>query len=244
MSFPVIGLTAWRGSNRSGGPAISLSESYIRSVTDAGGIPVIIPLGLSDQSLKELVARLDGILFTGGGDIHPRFYQAGPDPLITDINEQRDQEELQIFEEAVKEEKPFLGICRGIQLVNVAAGGTLYVDIETQLPDAIRHDCHQGHPRDYLGHTVAVAKDSRLKEIMGGREVAVNSLHHQGLKDIAPVLKPVAHSSDGVVEAIEMQDYPFGLAVQWHPEELQKYAPMRLLFRSLVDAAPAHRESR
>lgn len=237
MPVPIIGLTAWRSVNRYGNPAISVSESYVRSVIDAGGIPVVIPLGLSHQDFKEIAARLDGFLFTGGGDIHPRFYHAEQNPLISDINEQRDQEEVQIFEEAVKEGKPFLGICRGIQLINVAAGGSLYADIGTQLPGALRHDCHKGHSRDYLAHTVAVADNSRLVKILGDTEIKVNSLHHQAVKDLAPVFKPVAYSTDGLVEAIEMQDYPFGLGVQWHPEELQRHTSMRLLFRSLVDAA-------
>ncbi|MGE5225024.1 MAG: gamma-glutamyl-gamma-aminobutyrate hydrolase family protein [Omnitrophica WOR_2 bacterium] len=244
MQSPVIGLTAWRLVNRPGSPAISLSESYIRSVVDAGGIPVILPLGLTAQDIRKIVARVDGILFTGGGDIHPRFYHAAENPLITDINEQRDQEELQIFEAAIQDGKPFLGICRGIQLVNVAAGGSLYADVETELPGALRHDCHQEPSRGYLAHEVTVVENSRLAEILGNTRVKVNSLHHQAVRDVAPVFKPVAHTSDGLVEAVEMQDYPYGLAVQWHPEDLQKHAPMRLLFRSLVDAAAGLQDPR
>ncbi len=239
MSSPFIGVTANHGQNDNGDPTIVLGESYTQAVLTAGGVPVIIPLDLPDEALQELVDRLDGILFTGGGDIHGRYYQAENHPMVRGIDEDRDRIEIGLFKDLVHSGKPFLGICRGIQLINIAAGGTLYADIQDQMPGGMKHAWHAGYPRDFLAHEVEVTEGSRLRQILGQRRTGVNSLHHQGVAELAPGLKAVAYAPDGLVEAVEMEAHPFGLGVQWHPECLQQYAPMRDLFRAFIEAAGA-----
>jgi putative glutamine amidotransferase len=129
------------------------------------------------------------------------------------------------------------GICRGIQVINVALGGTLYTHIHDQHPNALRHDWYPDIPRDYLAHPVQVAENSSLTKILGKSNVATNSLHHQGIHQPAPRLIPVAWAPDGIIEAVELTGHPFGLGVQWHPENLQAYPEMRALFQALVSAA-------
>jgi putative glutamine amidotransferase len=202
----------------------------------------MIPLGLSPELLENLLARLDGILFTGGGDIDPAFYGAAPHPRVGDVDLDRDGVELYLLEKAVSQEVPFLGICRGLQLINVGLGGTLYTDITAQRAGALRHDYYPDYPRDYLAHTVDVRTDSRLTGILGNSPVEVNSLHHQGIDRLAPDLVQVASAPDGIVEAVELPDHPFGLAVQWHPEWLGAHAPMRALFEAFVQAAESRRQ--
>jgi putative glutamine amidotransferase len=153
------------------------------------------------------------------------------------VDVDRDQVEFQLCLEAVKGRLPFLGICRGIQVINVAQGGTLYPHV----PDQLRGDFHPPHdetkPRDSLAHEVQVKPGSRLAAILGRSNLRVNSMHHQGIARLAPGFTANAHAPDGLIEAIELDDHPFGLAVQWHPEWLTAYKPNRALFRAFVEAA-------
>lgn len=237
MPYPLIGITTARRPHAEVRSQIVITEAYVQAVAAAGGCPVMIPLGLSPELLENLLARLDGILFTGGGDIDPASYGAAPHPKVGDVDLDRDGVELYLLEKAVSQELPFLGICRGLQLINVGLGGTLYADISAQRAGALRHDYYPDYPRDYLAHTVNVRTESRLTGILGNSQVEVNSLHHQGIDRLAPDLVQVASAPDGIVEAVELPDHPFGLAVQWHPEWLGAYAPMRALFEAFVNAA-------
>ena len=133
-------------------------------------------------------------------------------------------------------DKPLFGICRGLQVMNVALGGTLYTHILDQLPNALQHDW-QDKPRDTLAHSIRVEEGTRLADILGAPMLQVNSLHHQGIKDLAPNLKATAYSSDGLIEGIELPDRKFALAVQWHPEWMTSHEEMMRLFRVFVDAA-------
>jgi putative glutamine amidotransferase len=232
---PLIGLTPTRMPNSSGRPAFGINQPYAQSVQQAGGIPVLIPLGLSTDDLHSLLNRLDGILFTGGYDVDPRLYGKQPQPVDKGIDAERDQLEGQLIHGLIQASKPFLGICRGCQVINVALGGSLYQHLADQLPGAVRHDNHD-HPRDYLAHPVTLEQDNRLAHIINDTQTWVNSLHHQGVDKLAPELKACAHSPDGLVEAFELPGFPFGLAVQWHPEELQQHTAMRGLFHSFVQA--------
>ena len=154
------------------------------------------------------------------------------------IDEARDAVELTLARWALADGLPVFGICRGIQVLNVAAGGTLYQDIASQVPGSLKHDYWPGHPRNLLTHQVTVNNDSHLAAILSGAEVAVNSLHHQAVKDLAPNFMVVARSPDGLIEAIEGHGHPFALGVQWHPEGLVEDAPpMRRLFEEFVSAA-------
>jgi putative glutamine amidotransferase len=179
---------------------------------------------------------LDGILFTGGGDIALDRFDGMPHPRVGNIDPERDSIELSILESFINYKKPFLGICRGFQLIYVGLGGTLYTDIEDQMPGALKHDCFPEYPRSYLAHKVTVNSGSRLAKIMGETDISVNSLHHQGAKDIPRGLIPSAIAPDGLVEAVELPDHPFGLAVQWHPEWLKDHPAMKRLFRTFVEA--------
>jgi putative glutamine amidotransferase len=221
---------------------IVVTEAYVQAITAAGGCPVLIPLGLPAELLNDLLARLDGILFTGGGDIDPAFYGVAPHPKVDGVDLDRDGVELHLLEKAVSQGVPFLGICRGLQLANVGLGGTLYADITAQRPGALRHDYYPDYPRDYPAHTVEVRSGSRLATILNGSHLNVNSLHHQGIDRLAPVLLPVASAPDGIVEAVELPEHPFGLAVQWHPEWLGAQAPMQALFQAFVKAAEGNSE--
>lgn len=215
----------------------AIPEAYSQALAQAGALPVLIPLGLPAPTLLELLARLDGVLFAGGGDIHPRRYGAELLPLSTEIDEERDRVELLLLEKLLASRRPFLGICRGLQLINVGLGGTLYQDILAGRPDALSHPHIPGNPRSYLAHDVQVLPGTRLEAVLGCQVARVNSLHHQGVERLAPGLKASALAPDGVIEAFELEDYPFGLAVQWHPEWLTFQAEMRQLFQAFVAAA-------
>lgn len=237
MPSPIIGVTLNRVINANGRSNMTVNEKYVSALAQAGAAPVMIPLGLSKNVLDDILSRLDGILFTGGGDVDPGCYGSQPHPMVGDVDPDRDRVEILLLQAIKATRKPFLGICRGIQLINVALGGTLYEDIADQRPNSIRHPCYPDLPRDHLAHTVQLEANSRLFQIIGQSTVQVNSLHHQGLRRLADGLRATAHAPDDLVEGIELLEYPFGVAVQWHPEELQAHASMRALFRAFVEAA-------
>jgi putative glutamine amidotransferase len=237
MSQPVIGVTTYRDTTRDDLPAVVLLEPYVKALIQAGGVPVLIPSDLPEAGWRTLYPRLDGVMFTGGGDLAIDLYGGAFSQKVTELDEARDGLELGMLHMLVEDGKPFFGICRGCQVTNVALGGTLYSHIEDQLRGAIKHDYYPDIPRNYLAHEVRVEEGSRLAEILGEPIVRVNSLHHQGLDRLAVGLKPVAYAPDGLTEAVELPDHPFGLAVQWHPEWLTDQQPMRNLFRSFVQAA-------
>lgn len=236
MSLPIIGLTTSRSFTAFGLPTLGVAEAYVNAVKNAGAAPVLIPLGLPEPVLETLAARLDGIVFTGGGDVHPEQYGAQPHPKVTFVDEDRDRVEIHLVRRAVENGLPFLGICRGLQVINVALGGSLYEDILDQHPGAEQHSFSSKEGRDYLAHRVSIHPDSRLAGLLGLREVDVNSLHHQAVRQLAPDLVPSAYAPDGIIEALELPQHPFGLAVQWHPEWLQAHFAMRSLFQAFVSA--------
>jgi putative glutamine amidotransferase len=242
MFIPLIGVATWRTTSPSGYPQVSISEAYVRALDQAGACPLLLPTGLDIESLQAILPRLDGVLFTGGGDIAPAFYNAPDHPKVEGVDLERDRLELDLLERAAGEGLPYFGICRGLQLVNVGLGGTLYADILAQRPGAMNHDWDADHPRDYLSHTIEVQPDSRLAGILGQSSVRVNSLHHQGIDRLAPGLLPAACAPDGLIEAVEQPDHPFGLAVQWHPENLTAHEPMRGLFKAFAAAAARRRQ--
>jgi putative glutamine amidotransferase len=240
---PLIGITTNQSKNEDDLPSVMVLQAYARAVLQAGGAPVLIPSMLTEAGWESVYARLDGILLSGGGDISLEHFSGDAHPRIDGVDPQRDAIELNLLHAAVKDGKPFLGICRGIQLVNVGLGGTLYTHLRDQLPDALDH-AYPGNMRTVLVHEVNVEAGTRLAGILGEPVLRVNSLHHQGLKDIAPGLRVTSHAPDGLVEAVELPDHPFALAVQWHPEWLTDQQPTRNLFGAFVEAAredQAHR---
>ena len=237
MALPIIGITTYNQENKYGYPIAALMHRYIEAVREAGGVPLLIPSGLTDVAIRVLLARLDGILFTGGGDIATAIFHGVDHPKVDGVDPRRDALELPLAKAAAGSGKPFLGICRGFQVVTVALGGTLFTDIADQKPGAIKHAYDSGTERTVLAHTVNVDPGSRLAELLGGPVVQVNSLHHQGAKDIPAGLRPVAFAPDGLVEGLELPGHPFGIAVQWHPEWLTDRPEARRLFRAFVEAA-------
>lgn len=237
MSAPLIGITSARVRSPYGFPLIQVTEAYVQALTQAGAIPVLIPLGLPESTLASLLPRLDGVLFSGGGDIAPERYGHEAHSLVDGVDRDRDQVEIQLLQETLRAGRPFLGICRGIQLINIGLGGTLYEDILDQRPQALQHQYYPNWPRNYLAHPIHVDEASRLGKILGAKETQVNSLHHQGIEHLAVGVQVTATAPDGVIEAFELPDYPFGIAVQWHPEWLREDPAMRNLFREFVLAA-------
>jgi putative glutamine amidotransferase len=233
---PLIGITTNQSTNVYGQPTIMLMQSYVKAVMQAGGVPVLIPSLIAADGWEAAYSRLDGILFSGGGDISLDFFHGAPHPRIDDVDLERDAVEIKLLQTAASDGKPFLGICRGCQALNVALGGTLYTHIPDQLPHALDHD-YPGNKRTVLVHEVKIEEGTRMAGIYGEPIIRVNSLHHQGLKEIAPALRVAGHSPDGLVEAVEVSEHPFGLAVQWHPEWLTDQENTRNLFRKFVEAA-------
>mgnify|MGYP003966156251 FL=1 len=197
----------------------------------------MIPLGLDDDQLDGIFPLLDGLLLTGGGDIDPQSYGVQTQSQLMLVDRDRDRVEIQITHKALDVGLPFLGICRGHQLINVALGGTLYTDIADEIPNALQHRFSGKWPRDHLAHSVKIDSHSRLAQILGADQVEVNSIHHQAIRDLAPGLVETAHAPDGIIEGTILPGQSFGITVQWHPENLQAYEPMRALFHAFVEAA-------
>ena len=220
-----------------------MGQKYVRVLTDAGAAPWIIPLIQNDiDTLRSIYEHLDGFFITGGVDVDPSQYGETRTRLCGRSDAPRDWTELQLIRWAIEDQKPVLGACRGIQVVNVAVGGTLYQDLSFQFPKGIRHDyfpsVEDGFTRDMLVHPVAVEPQSRLHRLVGAGEVKVNSMHHQGIKTLATSLVASAIAPDGLIEAAEGTNGQFLVAVQWHPEELAETQPgMRRLFTAFIEAA-------
>jgi putative glutamine amidotransferase len=209
---------------------------YVRAVEEAGGIPVLLPLYDDPVCVTDLQGKLDGVLLAGGGDVDPRCYAQDPRPETQPPDAARDQVELALVAAAIRWRIPVLGICRGMQVLNVARGGTLYQDIRAQMPGAQRHETPPGR-RGECCHPIELAVDSRLGTILGGREHMVNSSHHQAVARAGTGVVFVASAPDGVIEALELPDHPFALGVQFHPERLYHAdTRMRGLFVALVHA--------
>lgn len=236
---PLIGLTTYRKiAEDSGASLYGLMRSYVKAVVGAGGIPLLIPLGLDTDDLTVIMQRVDGLVLPGGGDINPAAYSGTSHESLRGIDEDRDRVEINLAREAVHKEKPFLAICRGHQVLNVALGGTMWEDLSTQMSGSIRHDYYGVGERTNRPHTVQVRPGSHLAAILNHEEIPVNSLHHQGLRQLAPELTVSATAPDGLVEGVEIEGHPFAIGVQWHPENLVKVDPaMHNLFVSLVEAS-------
>lgn len=220
----------------------AVGQSYCRALHMAGAAPVLIPLLDDEQALADIYQQLDGLLLAGGGDIEAHHFGQKRLAKLSGMDRPRDRAELWLTRRAFQDDLPVLGICRGVQMLNVALGGTLVQDIPAQIPGALRHNFHPDHARNYLGHEVEVERGTRLVDILGAERTRVNSFHHQSVQETPPVLHVTAHAPDGVVEAVEAAGKGFILGVQWHPEELVGDDPrMARLFKTFVEAATASR---
>jgi putative glutamine amidotransferase len=237
---PVIGIPCRQDMGGNGRPTNAQSSSYIKAVIQAGGIPFLIPVELDEEALRTIYQRVDGILLAGGGDIDPCYFQEEPHASLSGVQAERDRIELCLTRWAAAEDKPLLGICRGIQVMAVAVGGSLWQDIAaqflgTQPVDYVHSNWHQA--RNLLTHTVTLESDSPLAKLVGQTTLPVNSLHHQAVKAMPAPYRVIGLASDGVIEAIDRPDHPFFWGVQWHPEELvEDQEDARQLFSAFVEA--------
>ena len=218
-----------------GRDSLWMLPGYMEGVAQAGGLPLMLPLTAEDAALDQLCALCDGFLLTGGHDVSPALYGEQPLPGCGDTSPQRDAMELGVLHRAMAHDKPVLGICRGRQFINAALGGTLWQDLPTQRPAAVCH--RQKPPYDAPAHTVAVLPDTPLSRLLKTDALAVNSYHHQAIRDLAAPLEAMALSPDGLIEAVRHPGQRFLWAVQWHPEFAYRSDPAaRAVFRAFVEA--------
>ena len=213
-----------------------LGDSYVKAVMQAGGIPVLLPNSTDLSCVEEIAAGLDGFLLSGGGDVDPALFGMRATAQLGSVTPRRDDFELALARYVMNEtDKPVLGICRGIQVMNVAMGGTLHIDLPTN-----GKLCHSltMYPRNVRTHDVKILPQTRMEEIMEGDTGRVNSFHHQAIRETAECFTVTAVSAeDGVIEAVELPGERFVVGVQWHPEELTEYPEAKRLFQRFVEAA-------
>lgn len=213
MKRPLIGTVPLWDKDRQ---SLWMLPGYFDGLLAAGAVPVMLPLTDDRAMLTQLVNICDGVLFTGGQDVQPALYGEKPLPLTGEVCPARDAMEAALLPLVLEADKPVLGICRGIQFLNAALGGTLYQDLPAQHPAEVQH--HQSLPYDAPSHTVTLVPGTPLHDLLGTDTLPANSLHHQGVKMLAPSLRAMAYAPDGLVEAVWLPDRRFVWAVQWHPE--------------------------
>lgn len=227
-----------------------MGQRYIHVLVREGCVPWPIPLLMGDlATLRAIYDRLDGVFLTGGVDVDPANYDEEKEPVCGRTDPPRDWTEIQLIRWCLEDHKPLLGVCRGVQVMNVAVGGSLYQDVTAQRAGSLKHDYfpnpNNNFTRDMLIHSVRVEPDTRLGRMMQAREVAVNSMHHQGIKRLGQGLIASAWSPDGLIEGVEGTNGSFLVGVQWHPEELTESSPpMRRLFTEFIDAAREFRRQK
>ena len=233
---PLVGITSYALEARWGAwnlPTALIPLSYVRSVEQAGGRPLIVPP--ADDGVEETLDALDGLILSGGADIDPGLYGAEAHPETAMVQLERDRAELALLEGALARELPVLAICRGMQILNIVHGG----DLHQHLPELVGHERHREAPGTFSLHGVRLSTESRTGQILGG-EAEVHSSHHQGIDRVGEALTPVGWAEDGSIEAIEDPAHRFALGVLWHPEEDED----KRLFDALVEEARAYREER
>ncbi len=210
---------------------------YIHAVMVSGGVPLVMPNIDGEDNIAEYVRLADGILFSGGEDVHPKYFNEGVIADNLKICSRRDSFEMRLAEKALPMDIPLLGICRGMQLLNIATGGNIYQDIGIQYKTDINHSKADRGKTDIV-HKVRLAENTKLSDIYGSGTKGVNSFHHQAVKDLAPVFKASAYSEDGLIEAYEQEGERFIVGLQWHPEMLiEKYPEELRIFKSFIESA-------
>lgn len=239
---PVIGITCDYDlgiSSQSISPGRSYffsNKNYAQAIEGSGGLPLLLPCLSSEEIVEVFLAKIDGLLLSGGVDIDPSYYGEEPDPRLGGLNPERATFEVMVIQRALEQDLPLLGICGGYQLLNVVAGGSLYQDIYSQVPQVLNH--RQRAPRWYPYHTVQIEKESKLRQILRTDSLRVNSRHHQAVKNLGKSFKVSASTSDNIIEAIENTAHRFVIGVQWHPEDMfERDAHARSLFQALIKSA-------
>lgn len=214
---PIIALTPYHNIEKD---EPYMRPAYLKAIRSAGGIPVILPLELEEDDLRQVLSHVDGVLFTGGPDVHPFYFGEETQRFCGNVSAKRDALELALLKLAMEMKKPILGICRGVQLLNIGLGGDIYQDIPSQFEEDFPIAHSQPFGFEIPSHTVTVEDGTLLAAIAQKAVIRVNSMHHQAVRTVAPGLVASGFAPGGLVEAIEMPGYPFLLGVQWHPEYL------------------------
>ena len=231
--FPMVGVS---GSIEHDEGKQYIVRAYMTSLLEAGAIPLLLSVDMDDEKISQCFDRLDGLVLSGGYDVDPMLFGEEPASGLDQVTPIRDRLEMKLVDVAYRRGMPILAICRGLQTLNVALGGTLYQDLPSQYtaPDGGRAILHsQTSPSRYASHLVTLAEDTPIRRIFGVPSIGVNSFHHQAIKALAPPLTTCAVAADGVIEAVYDADKPFVLGVQWHPERMKEGAP---LFCAFADA--------
>ena len=215
--------------------SIWMVPGYLSGIEEAGGIPIILPYTTDAEEISAAASMCQGFLFTGGHDVDPALYNEEKKSTCGTACHVRDVMEKQIFDIALREDKPVFGICRGIQLINALCGGTLYQDLPSEYECKVEH--HMEPPYDRACHQVRLVEDELLAKWFGKNELGVNSYHHQAIKELAGSLKALAYSEDGLVEAVYRPTSRFVMAVQWHPEfNYRVENTSRIMFEKFIEA--------
>lgn len=232
MKKPIIGVTLlWDEEKNS----YWMLPGYLEGLEEAGAIPIILPLAADGADIAQLADLCDGFLFTGGQDVAPQLYGEAMKPTCGELCPARDTLERELLNRALEQDKPILGICRGLQILNVTLGGTLYQDLPTEHPSEIEHSMKP--PYDQAAHTVRILPDTPLAALLQKQELGVNSCHHQAIRSLAPSLVEMARSTDDLIEAMYLPGKTFVWGVQWHPElSFRTDEDSRKMFMALVTA--------
>ena len=233
MKKPVIGLTCIQA-NVKGKKVNTINDHYFQRVLKAGGVPIILPTVTDKETIREYINMVDGLVFTGGHDVWPPIFGEEPVRQVVEITYERDRFELMLFQEAYSQKIPILGICRGLQVVNIALGGTLYQDLYTQVDNPGGHS--GGYDPEEPYHSIEIEDSSIMKEIYRKDKVYVNSEHHQAIKRLGENLRVTSRARDGIIESVESTNDRFVLGVQYHPEAIApKYSEHQELFNRFME---------
>jgi putative glutamine amidotransferase len=243
MQQPIIGIPCFAMVRTdTGRPIYASNQAYAHAVARAGGTPVLIPPVASLLTVSDIAGWLDGLLLAGGSDLDPSLYGEATSPESKAPEPERDRMELELARLALDQDLPIFGVCRGMQLLNVVRGGSLYQHVPAERPSEIDHEQAGQLERTHIAHDISVEPGSLLAGILGDELTGVNSFHHQAVKRLGEGLRVTAVAKDGIIEAMELADSPFVLAVQYHPEEMVVSDPgSRRLFSAFVQACARHK---
>jgi len=231
---PLIGVTPWYDYDQE---LTYIKPGYLEGINKSGGLGILLPMTIDENIIENIMDRCEGFLISGGPDVDPKYYNEVNLPFNSSISPLRDKLELFIIKKAIKMNKPILGICRGIQIMNVAIGGTLYQDIESQITDRVVIKHSQEAPKWHPTHKINIQEGSIIHDIFKSLSIDVNSFHHQAIKDIAPGFRVSSTSDDGIIESIEYNDHKFAVGIQCHPELMWEKNPLFLnLFYRFVNS--------
>jgi len=235
---PLVGITA---EVREGGNYF-LPPVYGKTILQAGGIPVLIPL-VPDEDIDDLCEQIDALFVTGGEDIDPSYYGQDPHVHLGIITPRLDTMEFALVQKMLELDKPYIGVCRGLHMLNVATGGSLYQSIHSQRKEPVMQHLQKAE-RTHRSHSVKIDKESRMFEMLQEEEFKVNSFHHQGCNEVGKPLKVVARAKDGIIEGVESTEHSFVFGFQWHPEEFALIGddPSKRIFEAYIDAAKKRRK--